>query len=110
MSKPNTAVKLIRELFDKAQDKGVLWEVWHIVSALRGPDDDDDFNKEKFTIEIRKVVITTKQGNKVGLYPWNGKISSSRKNKLFRDGLVNTPRNHYGRHISHAVDAINKNI
>lgn len=63
----NKALESVRELLDKAEREGNLYQVWDILSAIRGPDDENRKNKEKFTTKIRQTILTKTQAEKIGV-------------------------------------------
>lgn len=68
------AIRQIRALFDRAEDEGVLREVWNIVAGLRGPDDGPksglhtrNWRKSLVTTRLRRVVLTKRQASDLGV-------------------------------------------
>jgi hypothetical protein len=57
------AVQLVRKLFRSARTEEELREIWHIVTALRGPDAlrQRYSRKRDFTSRIRLTVLTSRQ-------------------------------------------------
>lgn len=53
------AYRLVKKMFRDAEEEGVVWEVWGLVSAIRGPDASGKgalVAKEEFTWPIREAL------------------------------------------------------
>lgn len=51
------SIDIVRNMFKDAQESGCLHNVWTLVSAIRGPDDENSILKEKYTTQIRAMLI-----------------------------------------------------
>lgn len=100
----NKALALVRNLFKEAEASGnqVLTDVWCIVTALRGPDDNACGLKGKYTVPIRARVLTDRQSYAVGA----DSGSEDRYNQKFADIDIPSKPDQCSHFIFHALLAI----
>lgn len=66
------ALTIVREMFRAAQSAGCELEVWKLVTALRGPDDQNEALKANLTTPIRECLIDRTFAQQVGVSDSDG--------------------------------------
>lgn len=97
----NTPREFLALLAEAIGGKGVdTWEIWHIVSALRGPDHGNDRLKELTTARIRAIVGISSKHVTVHSYPL------TIEERQERDILLSEASQHFRSHYRDACIAI----
>jgi len=101
-------IDLLRNLFEDADESGCLWEVWKLVSALRGPDDGDTELKAKYTSRIRNIFLTPSQALHVGLDAHGFNCDRRVDSLPFHSDEFIENYDHYLNHIRMAAEVIER--
>jgi len=95
------ALLALRKLFTEAHRQGHLRQVWHLVSALRGPDFDVNEThictplKSAYTTPIRKALLTTDQALMLSV----SDAPSYKAQYAMPEGVSVTDDDHFKSHI-----------
>ena len=109
--KDRYAVNALRKLFTDADKAGKLADVWQLVTAMRGPDKDDTFEKkDNITTPIRRVVLTQRQARELGVTGSWSYVIGGRKDSVDLPNLSSWSslmENHFEDHAFLAKQVIN---
>lgn len=83
--------------------------LWDILTALRGPDDDDPFVKEQFTTKIRTRAFPKTATNSYTDKPFGIPAYFASPDDDLKIDFAETPfsSSHFLNHVVHAVNALN---
>lgn len=104
--KPNPVTR-IRTFFQNCERDQILWDVWMILSALRGPDDNNTDLKNKTTTEIRQRLLTKSMANTLLVSSFDQFQDKPSDDQIF---YSNSSPEHFYRHYELAKGTINRSL
>lgn len=108
MSKNAKAVRMVREFFRDVEKAGCAKQVWDLVTALRGPDDNDLDVKRDTTSHIRGRLLSLMENkNRLRIATPHYFIYQNRRSVNIVFATADRSGAHFANHIRRAAEVLN---